>query len=97
MLTSSVQEGLTACCTFWPRHLPGPIDRCRPSGCAGCQHALHCKADGCYVSMVYHLVQTCDAPLVIRDQAWYLKHLRHIMDRSFETDTARAFFLFDSK
>lgn len=47
--------------------------------------------------MVYHLVQACDAPVAIRDQAWYLKYLGHIMDRNFQHHTARAFYLFDDK
>ena len=74
----------------------GPMDSCKPSGCAGCQHALHCSVDG-YVTMVYHLVQACDAPVVIRDQAWYLKQLEDIMDRNFEGSTSRAFYMFDDK
>lgn len=52
--------------------------------------------------MVYHLVQAPAVPLVIKDQAWYLKHLREMLqegdvDFFSNDDVNRAFYLFDRK
>lgn len=52
------------------------------------------------MSMTYHLVQPpCSPPIIIKDEAWYLKHLKDIIDSHFEQDAAtyRNFYLFDHK
>ena len=62
---------------------------------AGCEHVIQCSTQASYVSMVYHLVQPVDIPLAIKDEAWFLKHLKEVVNEHF--DQTRAFYLFTER
>lgn len=49
--------------------------------------------------MTYLLVQPPDIAVVIKDRAWYLRHLTAILDCKLEDDASppRSFYLFDKK
>ena len=67
---------------------------------AGCKYELQVSEGSCYASMTYHLVQPpSSAPIIIKDEAWYLRHLRDIVDLHLKKDpsTYRNFYLFDHK
>ena len=49
--------------------------------------------------MTYHLVQPPDIAIVMKDRAWFLRHLTAILDCKLEDGESpfRSFYLFDEK
>lgn len=65
--------------------------------CVGCTHTLQVSDDACYGIMEYDLVQGANIPTVIKDQAWYLKQLKAIMDLQAKHHKLRSFYMFECK
>ena len=49
--------------------------------------------------MTYHLVQPSTEPLVVKDKAWFVQQIKHIMEAEVAEGTRqyRSFYLFDYK
>ena len=67
------------------------------TACAGCSPTLQLGGNNHYVSMLYHLVLPDGLSVVIKDRAWFSKHLKQIMDEEVAQCEApdRSFYLFD--